>query len=494
MSLVFIYSFAFMFVKIYAEKSILSDGVPSDSSLVDTDDGKDTTQETAEAQQASSAEPAAPSVPAQTESAVQPVEYIANKVNAGQYPLLAAAATSISDGIDISTEPESETTTAPTATEVPTTTAKKHETTTPLETEAPEPVSTEQPVEDVDESDIEGDFDEEEDIYEGKEEIDEEDEQSEYIESPEDGYVYEDLTEEELSALLKSLGIASLGEAVPQTYSNDRLYGSNSYKNQTVTIYDTVNKKMRTENAFDLVCEITAYEIGESFEREAIKAQAVAIYTYIKYYEQKGEYAEMGTKSNVPDTIRECVEEIDGLAMFYDGKYIMAPFSASTGGYSAASKNVWGGDLPYLQSVRNDFDYLDTKHYGKVTTYTVEEVRQKIESKTDIKLSNNYSDWIRILTYNDNIYAGQLSIDGHTEAYINGKTRTITGHIFRTYVLSIRSTAFTVTYADGVFTFTTYGYGHGVGLSQIGANLYAKYGGYTFDQILHHYFTGVTIE
>ena len=61
-------------------------------------------------------------------------------------------------------------------------------------------------------------------------------------------------------------------------------------------------------------------------------------------------------------------------------------------------------------------------------------------------------------------------------------------------MLSIRSTAFTVSYADGVFTFTTYGYGHGVGMSQVGANLYATYGGYTFDQILHHYYTGVTIR
>lgn len=509
MSLVFVYSFAFMFVKIYAEKSILSDAMPSDSSLVDAPG-----EETGESESTNENPGMFPqravmmtgaeteNTPAVTESAAKPVEYIVNKLNAGQYPMLAAAATSIPDEIEISAEPESEKTTAPTTTETPTTTSKKKETTAAPETEAPAPASTEQPAEDIDDFDSTEAADEEDVIDdEPEEEVDEEDEQREYIEEPEEGYFYEDLTEDELDSLLQTLGVSSLDELVsggnasaPQSNPNDRLYSGDSYKNQTVTIYDTKQKRVRTDNAFELVCEITNYEVGDSFEREAIKAQAVAIYTYIKYYEQKGEYAELGTKADYSDKIRECVEEIDGLAMFYDGKYIMAPFSASTGGYTAASKNVWGGDLPYLQSVPNEYDYLDSKHYGKVTTYTVEEVREKIESKTDIRLSNNYSEWIRILSYNDNIYAGQLSIDGHTEAKINGKTRTITGHIFRTYVLSIRSTAFTVSYSNGVFTFTTYGYGHGVGLSQIGANLYAKYGGYSFDAILHHYFTGVTIE
>ena len=475
MCLVLLYSSAFMFVKIYAEKSILSGGEPSNASLYSPDKNEDEDENRPTAESLDNEEPAVSA----------PVEYIVNKAPAGQYPMLLANATAVSDIIEITTTTKpTAVTTVPTTTESPaTTTTSEAPVTKAPETEPPESAATEQQTED------------EEALDDGEnEDIEEED--GEIIEEPEEDGLYIEMTPEELQELLKRLGITSMASPSETAPSNpgDVLNNGDSYKNQSLTIYDTVQKRYRTENAFDLVCEITNYEVGDSMNPETIKAQAVAIYTYAKYYEQKGECAQIGTKQNVSQTIIDCVEAIDGLAMFYDGKYIMSAFSASTGGYSAASKNVWGGDLPYLQSVKNDYDYLDTKHYGITTTYTVEELRQKIESKTDIKLSNNYGEWIRILNYNDNIYAGQLSIDGHTSAYINGRERTITGHIFRTYVLSIRSTAFTVSYANGVFTFTTYGYGHGVGLSQIGANLYAVYGGYTFDQILHHYFTGVTIR
>lgn len=502
MSLILIYSSAFVFVTAYAKKAMLPSELPPRAELYKpAPQGENVPQNTVA--------PPAPepknseSMSSESEAAEEyvPVEYIVNKARAGLYPMLEPEATAVSEDIAVTTSPTTEATTAPTEKKAPKTTteaSEKPKSTKALETEAPETISerlNEEESENVeDNQDIDEEEGEEPEDLEEEERIDEEEEDGDNVELSENGEVVEELSPEELEELLERLAGGSQGPDNSWHSSGDTLISGNSYKNQTVTIYDTKQKRMRTDNAFDLVCEITNYEIGDSFEREATKAQAVAIYTYIKYYEQKGEYAELGTKSDVPDYIRECVEEVDGLAMFYDGKYIMAPFSASTGGYSAASKNVWGGDLPYLQSVKNDFDQLDAKNYGKVTTYTVDEVRSKIESKTDIRLSDNYSEWIRILSTNDYIYAGQLSIDGHTEAYINGKTRTITGHIFRTYVLNIRSTAFTVSYANGIFTFTTYGYGHGVGLAQVGANLYAKYGGYSFDQILHHYFTGITIQ
>lgn len=279
----------------------------------------------------------------------------------------------------------------------------------------------------------------------------------------------------------------------PESFIGDNLYNGKSYRDDIITIYDKTSGRYVTDNAFDLVCRITFNEVGTSMHPEAIKAQAVAAYTYIKYYQQKGEYASISTKSDVPQLVIDCVNAVDGLAMYYDGEYIFSPFSASTGGVTCSSKNVWGGDRPYLQSVRNDFDHLDAKNYGRVTTYTADEVRRKIESKTDIKLSDDCENWIKILSYTDGNYVGQLSIDGHTTAEVSGKERDLTAYVFRAYILNIRSTCFTVSYANGVFTFVTYGYGHGVGLSQTGADLYAEYGGYSFDRILHHYYTDINI-
>ena len=485
MSLILVYSFAFLFVKIYAEKSIITSGEPSNASLYVPDDTHDT-EEPAETEAAEEISEPEVSVSDETPS----VEQLINKEYAAQALMRIAAATSVEDTIDIVTTEKTAETTAPTTTAIPATTTTLEVTTTTPTTEPPKTTTSAQTTEPDEEEIVENDDNMQENI-DG--EMDEDVIPDENVDASDDDYNI--MTPEELEDLLERLGLGSVSNGGTGAGTGSASYPSyGSYKNETVTIYDLSRGALRTDNAFDLVCEITNNEVGGGMDPEAIKAQAVAAYTYIKYYEQRGEYAQLATKSNPSSSIINAVEAIDGLAIYYNGNYIFSPFSASQGGYSAASKNVWGGDLPYLQSVQNDFDYLDTTHYGVSTSYTVEDLRQRIESKTDIKLSNNYSEWIRVLSYNDQVYAGQLSIDGHTSAYINGRERTITGYIFRTYILNIKSTNFTVSYADGVFTFTTYGYGHGVGLSQIGANLYAKYGGYTFDQILMHYFTGVTIK
>lgn len=483
MCLVLVYSFAFLFVKIYAERSIIPSGEPSNASLYTPDDDKEDAAMSVENE-----ENGVTSEASVSEEELS-LEQLVNKQYAAQALMRIAAATSVEDTIDIVTTEKTSETTAPTTTAIPATTTTSAITTTTPTTEPPKTTTSAQTPEPDEEEIIEDD-----DTLENIEDEEEEDVVPDDSIDATDDEQFPLMSDEELQELLDRLGLSGYRDPNGSNNSGGSYPSTGSYKNEIVTIYDVTWGRLRTDNAFDLVCEITNYEVGDGMEPEAIKAQAVAAYTYIKYYEQKGEYAELGTKSNPSSTIRDCVEAVDGLALYYNGEYIMTPFSASQGGYSAASKNVWGGDLPYLQSVQNDFDYLDSKHYGVTTTYTVEELRQRIESKTDIKLSENYSEWIRVLTWNDHVYAGQLSIDGHTTAFINGRERTITGHIFRTYVLSIKSTVFTVSYSNGVFTFTTYGYGHGVGLSQIGANLYAKYGGYTFDQILLHYFTGVTIK
>lgn len=490
LSLVLIYSAAFCMVKIYAEKAILEDVTPpSNLPAVNLDNSSNRTDE-------------------QHES----VEKISDKIEMGGYDIFTPNATKVSEVTTVmtsQTEPESVTTAPPTTTEVPTTSATTEATTASSVTTAPSTEKTEESssvttVPEDDEEEVVDSTDEDEIVDDDDEEIleDATDDDDVILEdpavttlSPEDDY-----DNWLVSSILQ--GIADGSIVVPDSsqietpgyYPEDQLNTSNSYKNETITIYNKKTGRYVTGNAFDIVCGITFNEVGTSMDKEAIKAQAVAVYTYIKYYQAKGEIASISMKDDPPQEIIDAVNEIDGLAMYYDNEYIMAAFSASTGGYSASSENVWGGERPYLVSVKNDYDYLDAKHYGRVTTYTVEEVREAIESNTNITLSNNYSEWIKIEEYVDTVYAGQMSIDGHTTAYVSGKQRDITGYVFRSYILGIRSTNFTVSYNNGVFTFVTYGYGHGVGLSQIGANLYATYGGYTFDQILHHYYTGIVIK
>lgn len=427
------------------------------------------------------------------------LERMENKAQIDDYGIFAPVTTEITA---VTSVPEDETsavtTTPPEATAQPTT-PKAEETTkaTTKTTKKTTEKTTEKPVTTTSEDDPEVDIeDDEPDIEEAEDEnvdIDEQEPELDPNVQVEEDYS-QPLSDQNIQDLLQqyynNFGISGGLQSFPA----DMLYNGKSYRDDIVTIYDKASGRYVTDNAFDIVCAVTFNEIGASRHEEAIKAQAVAVYTYIKYYQQKGEYASLSRKSNVPQLIIDCVQAVDGLAMFYNGEYIMAAFSASTAGVTCSSENVWGGDREYLKSVISEYDHLDTSNYGRVTTYTADELKKKIESKTDINLSGNCENWIRILSYGDGGYVDKIAIDGHTTAEVSGKERELTAHIFRTYILSIRSTCFTVSYSNGVFTFVTYGYGHGVGMSQIGADMYAEYGGYTFDQILHHYYTNIVIQ
>ena len=451
MCLVFVYSVALCYIRVLAESTVLDDiTFDSDSASALSDNVIDASDEDTGNISEESAEVA--------KYYDTPIE----KAAVDSYEIFALVTTEVAtvttapettETVTTTTPPETSATTAGTTTKVTTTTEATTVTTSATTTEAT--TTTEEEV-DVDDEDEDVDIDDESEV-----DIDEDD--------------------------------SSSGVWYSSSYSNDNLSNSKSYKDETVTVYDSSSGRYVTDNAFDIVCQVTYAEVGTSMEDETIKAQAVAVYTYIKYYEAKGEYASVPLKSGVPQSIIDCVEEVDGLAMYYDGEYILAVYCAATAGVTCSSENVWGGDREYLQSVVSEYDFLDTDNYGRVTTYTAEELKKKIESKTNITLSDDYENWIKILSYTDGGYVGNISIDGHTTATVSGTERTLTAYVFRTYILSIRSACFTVSYSNGVFTFVTYGYGHGVGMSQEGANLYAKYAGYTFDQILHHYYTGITI-
>lgn len=470
LALILIYSIAFCLVKIYAEKAILEDiSLPTNYPAVNISD-KSVDEDKSE---------------------YKSIELITDKVQMNQYALLSPNATKVSATTTLPTTTEAITTIT-----VPTTTAPVTTTSEPTTVTTTESVTTVPTTSEIITTTTTAD---EEDISdEDNEELIDDDEiimDNEVTTVSDDDEYYSYLISSILAGIDDgSIVIPDTSDNTDESNPNDQLISSRSYKNDTVTIYDKTSGKYITGNAFDIVCQVTFNEVGTSMHEEAIKAQAVAVYTYIKYYEAKGEYASLSTKSNPPQVIIAAVEAVDGLCIYYEGSPIMAAFSASTGGYTSSSVNVWGGVREYLVSVKNDYDYLDSKNYGRITTYTLSEVKNAIESKTDIKLSDDPNEWIKILNYVDTVYAGQLSIDGHTSAVVSGKERTLTGHVFRTYILGIRSTNFTVSYNDGIFTFVTYGYGHGVGMSQTGANLYATYGGYTFDRILHHYYTGVTIS
>ncbi|MDR0974840.1 MAG: SpoIID/LytB domain-containing protein [Ruminococcus sp.] len=252
----------------------------------------------------------------------------------------------------------------------------------------------------------------------------------------------------------------------------------------TLTAY--FNGKRQTVDAFGLICAVTSNEVSDSFEDEAIKAQAVAAYSYIKEANDRGDAPDVAVDYNYSDRLKNIVTSVWGIACYHNGKLAQTVYSASSAGYTASSESVWGGAHPYLVSVETPFDAASDPNYGIKSTYTENEMRSLLESKLHINLSGNPANWLIVTGFTDGNYVETMLIDGQDE---------ISGREFRESVMNykIRSSAFAVSYYDGIFTITTYGYGHGVGMSQNGANILAKQG-YNYVQILKYYYTGVEVR
>ncbi|MCL2053225.1 MAG: SpoIID/LytB domain-containing protein [Oscillospiraceae bacterium] len=244
------------------------------------------------------------------------------------------------------------------------------------------------------------------------------------------------------------------------------------------------NGAVHTVDGFELICAITSRELSDSFSDEAIKAQAVAAYSYIKYHNINGLTPSVLVDFNYSPRIRDLVESVFGVGCYYDGKFAQTVYMASSAGFTASSENVWGSNVSYLTSVECPFDVKDS-NYGVSVTYSQNEVKTALETALKIKLSDNPENWIKVMSHVDGNYVAAVNIDGQT---------TITGRKMREQVMGfkLKSASFSVEFNNGNFTFTTYGYGHGVGMSQNGANLLAKQGS-SYVDILKFYFKGIEV-
>lgn len=264
------------------------------------------------------------------------------------------------------------------------------------------------------------------------------------------------------------------GYLVPSAFTGSEVFTAN---------FDGVTQEI---DAYTLVCMICSTEMSPSFSREALKAQAVAAYSYCKYHNVNGLVASVVVKYNVPEVIKSAVDEVFGQCAYYNGRVAQTVYTASTAGTTASAANVWGGGVPYLESVPTPIDELYDPNWGVTVQYTKDEMKGYIERYCGITLSDSPENWVVIDSYYDGKYVDNMIIDGQVS---------VTGRQFRERLMhfELKSWAFDVAYENETFTFTTYGYGHGVGMSQNGANIFGRQG-YTYDQILAYYFPGVYIQ
>lgn len=256
----------------------------------------------------------------------------------------------------------------------------------------------------------------------------------------------------------------------------------------------------------DYLWGVVAAEMPASFPSEALKAQTVAARTYTLLRLSQGagqskhggadlcddsgccqayiDVAERltswaGNATFYQAKIQQAVSETDGLSVLYEGNLIDAVFFSSTDGRTLDAQQVWGADLPYLTSVSSP-EGAEVPNYHTEVWWSVEEVGEKLTSAySDLVLGEDPSQWIVLVE------------QGAVARYEVGN-KVLSATQLR-WVFGLRSSSFSVELREDGFLFPVTGYGHGVGMSQYGAQTMAQEGS-TFDEILTWYYSGTTVE
>ncbi len=180
------------------------------------------------------------------------------------------------------------------------------------------------------------------------------------------------------------------------------------------------------------------------------------------------------------EKLTRAVDKAIDYSITYEGKLITPVYHSMSTGLTETAENVWGSAVPYLVSVKSPGDPLSPGYEAEITL-SFDEFREKAE-ENGAELSDDITLWLGKCSYTD---AGTLK-----NVTIGGKD--FSGAEIRN-IFSLRSGAVTFAMTKDGISMTTRGYGHGAGLSQYGADYLAKEG-YTWQEIIRHYYTGVEIE
>lgn len=292
---------------------------------------------------------------------------------------------------------------------------------------------------------------------------------------------------------------------------NTTIITPNNYdytKYNTIKLLHTKTGQVEEIKLDEYLYGVVSSEMPVDFALEALKAQAVVARTYTIYKilnnsnkhegadicdnstccqawiskeDRLGKWEEAKREENW-NKIVESVNSTQGKIITYEGKPINAFFHSNSGGTTEAPINVWGGsDYPYLQSVTTAGEDAYSQ-YSSEATITKDELIQKMKEKyQDFEIDFNQQDAIKILEYTEGNRVKTIKIGNQNLSGVEVRT-----------LFKLRSANFAVSIDENNVTFEVTGYGHGVGLSQTGADSLAKEGK-NYEEIIKHFYTGVEI-
>jgi len=268
-----------------------------------------------------------------------------------------------------------------------------------------------------------------------------------------------------------------------------------------------IEDEVHTMSMAEFLRGVVAAEMPARFHPEALKAQAVAARTYALHRmlvapsprhpaaDVCGSYA-CCKAFHSPERLRErwgdsfdhyhaiiaeVIRATDGVILLYEARPVLAAFHAASYGFTEASGAIWG-DVPYLQSVRTFEGVAEMPRFYETVELCASAFRDAVwRAYPDAVFEGDISGWITDKQHTDSGRLSSLAVGGVT----------LTGVEFRR-LFGLRSTAVQFAFDAERIAITTGGHGHGVGMSQFGANTMA-YLGLDFQAILHWYYTDVVL-
>lgn len=247
-----------------------------------------------------------------------------------------------------------------------------------------------------------------------------------------------------------------------------------------------------TASAASILAQIVQNEVGGFSSTEVYKAQAVAAQSWILYQNSQGYTAPQVSLKTPTTAVQNAVNEVATQALYYNNQAAFTPYFA----YSSGTTNngqYWGNNLPYLQSVASSWDTAKGASTGQIS---YGDLKARLEAVYGSGITNGYApqDWIKIVSTNSAGYVTKVSVCGRNPTvdyfyqtiirYSNGS-----GGL----VYPIKSPNFSVSFnGSNLWTFVSKGWGHGVGMSQVGANGMAT-AGKKYTEILAYFYPGTKL-
>jgi stage II sporulation protein D len=304
--------------------------------------------------------------------------------------------------------------------------------------------------------------------------------------------------------------ISLLESAPPTADSSEQQSTASDTLDSSLSLTAELDGETQTMTLETYLWGVVAAEMPAAFQPAALEAQTIAARTYTLYRlnnpsknhpnadicgdpgccqawistQERLENWDSRYQQDYAQKITDALTNTDGLALYYDGQPILAAFHAASAGSTKSAKEVWGQDYPYLQAVDSpEDDSLVPNYYSTVSMDKEEfvETFSPVYPKADLS-SKDCSDWFGEETFDDAGLPTAIEIGG-----ITVETSSVRA------LFSLRSASFTVECEGDTITFYVTGYGHGVGMSQYGANALAKEGK-TAEEILEWYYQGAELQ